>query len=144
MKNKIWPYRPQKWPLDLNDLGRGWVICTFFKSVYQAEKEELWLYELLTWYFIDIFKKIVPSNWLLFLPPSRGLCKFLTMPIEFDRKFSKWQYSADHKNCIDILHCPKMNLKKTSKFQLNFPALQGPCPMLKHYQKKNFFLGPRR
>ena len=30
MKSKIWPQRHQKWPLDLNDLGRGWV--DFFKN----------------------------------------------------------------------------------------------------------------
>ena len=30
MKSKFWPQRPRKWPLDLNDLGRGWVI--FFKN----------------------------------------------------------------------------------------------------------------
>ena len=30
MKSKIWPQRPRKWPLDLNDLGRGSV--DFFKK----------------------------------------------------------------------------------------------------------------
>ena len=30
MKSKIWPRWPRKWPLDLNDLGRGWV--DFFKN----------------------------------------------------------------------------------------------------------------
>ena len=43
-------------------------------------------------------------------------------------------------------HCPilYMNEKKTSKFQLNFPTLLGPCPMLKKLSKKNSFLGPPR
>ena len=30
MKSKIWPQQPRKWPLDLNDLGKGWV--NFFKN----------------------------------------------------------------------------------------------------------------
>ena len=30
MKSKIWPQRPWKWPLDLNDLGRG--PLNFFKN----------------------------------------------------------------------------------------------------------------
>ena len=30
MKSKIRPKRPQKWPLDVNNLGSGWVI--FFKN----------------------------------------------------------------------------------------------------------------
>ena len=30
MKSKIWPQRPRKWPLDLNDLERGSV--NFFKN----------------------------------------------------------------------------------------------------------------
>ena len=46
MKSKIWPLRPQKWPLDLEVLGRGSV--NFFKkyilkSVNQAEENELLL-----------------------------------------------------------------------------------------------------
>ena len=32
-----------------------------------------------------------------------------------------------------------MKGKKSSKFQFNFPALLGPCPMLKKLSKKNFF-----
>ena len=30
MKSKIWPQQPRKWPLDLNDLGRG--LMNFFKK----------------------------------------------------------------------------------------------------------------
>ena len=32
MKSKIWPHRPRKWPLDLNDLGNGSV--DFFENVF--------------------------------------------------------------------------------------------------------------
>ena len=37
-------------------------------------------------------------------------------------------------------HCPKINMneKNPSKFQFNFPALLGPCPMLKKIIKKKF------
>ena len=44
MKSKIWPQRPQIWPLDLNDLRNGSVIfskITFSKLVHQAEKNKL-------------------------------------------------------------------------------------------------------
>ena len=42
MKSKIWPQRPRKWPLDLNDLGVSELFqkVTFLKSVHQAEKVE--------------------------------------------------------------------------------------------------------
>ena len=47
---------------------------------------------------------------------------------------------------IDNSHCPKINMneKKPSKFQFNFSALLGPCPMLKKLSKIDSFLGPRR
>ena len=45
MKSKIWPQRPRKWPLDLNNLRKDLVIffsqITFLKLGHQAEKNEL-------------------------------------------------------------------------------------------------------
>ena len=46
MKSKIWPPRPQKWPLDVKDLGGGSVNFpknTFLKSGKSTEKNELHL-----------------------------------------------------------------------------------------------------
>ena len=58
MKFKIWPQRPPKRHLNLNNLGRVSMIfskITFLKSVYQFEKNELQLGFLVRLLEITVF-----------------------------------------------------------------------------------------
>ena len=47
MKSKIWPQRPRKWPLDLNDLGKGWV--NFFKNYIFKISASSWKKWAIAW-----------------------------------------------------------------------------------------------
>ena len=50
MKSKTWPQRPRKWPLDLNNLGRGFKNTSFSLSVLRGYQEvvENWNFKCLS------------------------------------------------------------------------------------------------
>ena len=76
MKSKIWPQRPRKWPLDLDDLRRGWV--DFFKNYTFKISASSWEKWGIARFFSKTFKI---SNLCYFLAASEdkelenGSCK---------------------------------------------------------------------
>ena len=99
MKSKIWPRWPRKWPLDLNDLGRGWV--DFFKNYIfkiSALSWEKWAIAR----FSSKTNKI--SNLCYFLAASEdkelknGSCKSQNRKLSYSSFFSAW--CTDFKNII--------------------------------------------
>ena len=99
MKSKIWPRWPRKWPLDLNDLGRGWV--DFFKNYIfkiSALSWEKWAIAR----FSSKTNKI--SNLCYFLAASEdkelknGSCKSQNRKLSYSSFFSAW--CTDFKNVI--------------------------------------------
>jgi hypothetical protein len=99
MKSKIWPQRPQKWPLDLNDLGRG--SMNFFKNYIFTISPSSWEKWAIAQLSSQTFKI---SNFLLFLGGLGGqrlktsICKSLTRKPSYSSFFSTW--CTDCKNVI--------------------------------------------
>jgi hypothetical protein len=91
MKSKIWPPRPRKWPLDLNDLGRGSV--NFFKNYIfkiSTSSWEKWAIACLSSQTVRI------SIFSYFLVASEdrelktGICKSLIRKLSYSSFFSAW------------------------------------------------------
>ncbi len=99
MKYKIWPQRPRKWPLELNDLRRGSV--NFFKNYILKISVSSWEKWAIARLSSQTFKI---SNFCYFLVASEdrelktGICKSLTRKPSYSSFFSAW--CTDFKNVI--------------------------------------------
>ena len=99
MKSKIWPQRPRKWPLDLNDLGRGSV--NFFKNYIFKISASSWEKWAIAWLSSQTVRI---SNFSYFLVASEdrelktGICKSLIRKPSYSSFFSAW--CTDFKNTI--------------------------------------------
>ena len=81
MKSKIWPQRPRKWPLDdlltsMTSEVAQWIFSKiiFFKSVHQAEENEL-----LLGFLVKLLKSRILSTlwWPQRTESKTGICKSL-------------------------------------------------------------------
>ena len=91
MKSKIWLQRPRKWPLDLNDLGRGRVNS--FKNHIFKISASIWEKWAIAWFSCKTFKI---SNLYYFLVASEDrelkndICKSLIRKLTYSSFFSAW------------------------------------------------------
>ena len=104
MKSKIWPRRPRKWPLDLNDLGMGPV--NFFKNYIfkiRGSSWEKWAIAQLSSqaYKITTFQLLLGG--LEDAELKTGICESLTRKPSYSSFFSAW--SPDFKNVIFEKNC---------------------------------------
>ena len=99
MKSKIWSQRSWKWPLDLNNLGRGSVI--FFKNCIFKISESSWGKWAIAWLSIQTFKNT--SFWHFVLRGHQEVAKNLKFK-SLTRKLSYSSFSSawftDFKNII--------------------------------------------
>ena len=99
MKSKIWPQQPQKWPLDLNDLGMGPVI--FFGNYIfkiQGSSWEKWAIARLSSQTLKITSFYLLLGGLEVAESKTGICKSLTRKSSYSSFFPAW--SLDFKNVI--------------------------------------------
>ena len=121
MISKIWPRWPRKWPLDLNDLGRGGV--DFFKNYIfkiSALSWEKWAIAR----FSSKTNKI--SNLCYFLAASEdkelknGSCKSQNRKLSYSSFFSAW--CTDFKNIIfEKIHSASFEVIEVKRSFLRSP-----------------------
>ena len=119
MKSKIWPQRPRKWPLDLNDLGGGWV--DFLKNYIFKISASSWGKWAIAQISSQTFKI---QNFVYFIAASEDrelktcICKSLSRKPSYSSFFSAW--CTDFKNVFfeKILN---QNLSKLDEIQ-NFAS----------------------
>ena len=113
MKSKIWPQWPRKWPLDLNDLGRGRV--NFFKNYIFKISASSWEKWAIAWFSCKTFKI---SNLYYFLVASEDrqlkndIWKSLTRKLSYSSFFSAW--CTDFRNIIfEKIHSASSEVKRS-------------------------------